>query len=117
MNEKELLLNKINEKKAQLASSRKGTESWSSSGRKKSGTSQVSKLSVQSLEKEIKILSKELRHFKINKLKHNKPFKLTHNAGLFCGTVALLHFATNQILRYAPFNGALESQVANIIIN
>ncbi len=61
MNEKELLLNKINEKKAQLASSRKGTESWSSSGRKKSGASQVSKFSVQSLEKEIKILSEELR--------------------------------------------------------
>ena len=61
MNEKELLLNRINERKAQLASSKKGTESWRSSGRKKSGTPQVSKLSVQSLEKEIKSLSEELR--------------------------------------------------------
>jgi hypothetical protein len=61
MNEKELLLNRINEKKTQLASSRKGTESWRSNGRKKSGKSQVSKLSVQSLEKEIKSLSEELR--------------------------------------------------------
>ncbi|MEE9309395.1 MAG: hypothetical protein V3U64_00085 [Cocleimonas sp.] len=61
MNEKELLLNSINEKKAQLASSRKGTESWSSRGKKKLGTSQASKLSVQALEKEIKNLSEELR--------------------------------------------------------
>ena len=60
-NEKEFLLNKINEKKAQFASSRKGTESWSSSGAKKPGVSQVSKLAVQSLEKEIKSLSEELR--------------------------------------------------------
>ncbi len=61
MNDKKLLLNKINEKKALLASSRKGTESWSSSGTKKPGNSHASKLSVQSLEKEIKSLSEELR--------------------------------------------------------
>ncbi|WP_299873571.1 hypothetical protein [uncultured Cocleimonas sp.] len=61
MNEKELLLNKINEMKAQLASSRKGTESWSATGTKKSGVSQVSKLAVQKLEKDIKSLSEELR--------------------------------------------------------
>ncbi len=53
MNEKKLLLNKIKEKKAQLASSRKGTESWSSRGTK-TGVSHASKLAVQSLEKEIK---------------------------------------------------------------
>ena len=61
MNEKELLLNKINEKKAELANSRKGTESWSARGANKVGNPHASKLSVQSLEKEIKSLSNELR--------------------------------------------------------
>jgi hypothetical protein len=61
MTEKELLLKTINEKKAQLASSRKGSESWNSGRTKQSGTPQVSKLAAQALEKEIKSLSEELR--------------------------------------------------------
>ena len=61
MNEKELLLKTINEKKAQLASSRKGTDTWKSGRTVNSGSSQLSVLSVQSLEKEIKSLSEELR--------------------------------------------------------
>jgi hypothetical protein len=61
MNEKEVLLKSINEKKTQLASSRKGTDTWKSGRTQKSGSSQLSVLSVLSLEKEIKSLSEELR--------------------------------------------------------
>ena len=63
MSEKEVLLKTINEKKSQLASSRKGTVTWKSGGRSNNagGHSQLSVLAVQSLEKEIKSLSEELR--------------------------------------------------------
>jgi len=61
MNEKELLLKTLNEKKAELVSSRKGTDTWKSGRTQKPGHSQLSVLSVQSLEKEIKSLSEELR--------------------------------------------------------
>jgi len=61
MNEKEVLLKTINEKKAELVSARKGTDTWKSGRTQKSGNSQLSVLSVQSLEKEIKSLSEELR--------------------------------------------------------
>lgn len=61
MNEKEVLLNTIKEKKSQLASSRKGTDTWKSARTNKIGHSQLSVLAVQSLEKEIKSLSEDLR--------------------------------------------------------
>ncbi|MEH6457750.1 MAG: hypothetical protein V7749_15585 [Cocleimonas sp.] len=61
MSEKEVLLKTINEKKAELISARKGTDTWKSGRTQKSGNSQLSVLSVQSLEKEIKSLSEELR--------------------------------------------------------
>ena len=61
MNEKEVLLKNINEKKTLLASSRKGTDTWKSGRTQNSGNSQLSVLSVLSLEKEIKSLSEELR--------------------------------------------------------
>jgi len=61
MNEKEVLLNKIKEKKSQLASSRRGTDTWKTGRSNMSGHSQLSVLAVQSLEKEIKSLSEELR--------------------------------------------------------
>jgi len=61
MNEKEALLNKIKEKKSELASSRKGTDTWKTGRGQKSGNAQLSVLAVQSLEKEIKSLSDELR--------------------------------------------------------
>lgn len=61
MNEKELLLNQIKEKKALLAGTRKGTESWSSRGSSKPGGSHAAIQTVQKLEKEIKSLSDELR--------------------------------------------------------
>lgn len=61
MNEKELLLKKINEKKSELASSREGTNTWKKGRSHKPGQAQLSVLAVQSLEKEIKRLSDELR--------------------------------------------------------
>lgn len=61
MNEKEVLLKSIQEKKSQLASSRKGTDTWKSGRGQNSGNAQLSVLAVQSLEKEIKSLSDELR--------------------------------------------------------
>lgn len=61
MNNKELLLEKINEKKAELSRSRRTSESWNPGRTKQFGNSQVSKLNVKSLEKEIKDLSDELR--------------------------------------------------------
>jgi len=61
MNEKEVLLKTITEKKSQLASSRKGTDTWKSGRTNRVGHSQLSVLAVQSLEKEIKALSEELR--------------------------------------------------------
>lgn len=61
MNEKEAILKTIKEKKSELANSRKGTVTWKSGRGQKPGSSQLSVLAVQSLEKEIKSLSDELR--------------------------------------------------------
>jgi len=78
MNNKEQILEKINERKAELSSARRSSEKWNSgntkqfgnSGRTKQfGNSQVSKLKVQSLEKEIKELSDELRKLQFESAK------------------------------------------------
>ena len=70
MNDKKLLLEKINEKKAELSKSRRSSQSWNSGSTKQFGNSGRTKqfknthfaqMNVKSLEKEIKELSEELR--------------------------------------------------------
>lgn len=70
MNDKALLLKTINEKKAELAKSRRTSESWNSGSTKQFGNSgrtkqfrntHFSQMNVKVIEKEIKALSEELR--------------------------------------------------------
>ncbi len=74
MNNKELLLEKINERKAELSKSRRNSESWNSGSTKQYGNSgrtkqfrntHFSQMNVKALEKEIKELSEELRKLQI----------------------------------------------------
>ncbi|PWQ93670.1 hypothetical protein [Leucothrix arctica] len=61
MTQKQTLLKEINDMKAQLADSKRGAESWNSKRTKTNGIAFSSKLTTQSLEAKIKVLSEELR--------------------------------------------------------
>lgn len=61
MSQRADLLNLIKEKKDQLASSSRGTEGWKIRKTQSVGSSQISKLSVLTLQKEIKALSEQVR--------------------------------------------------------
>ncbi|WP_022951289.1 hypothetical protein [Leucothrix mucor] len=62
MSQKDDLLRLIQEKKNQLASSSRGTEGWKTRKSQSIGSAQISKVSVLTLQKEIKELSEQIRN-------------------------------------------------------
>ena len=61
MSQREELLSLIKDKKTQLSIANKGTEGWKRGKSKFSGTAQISKISVLTLQKEIRDLSEQVR--------------------------------------------------------